>query len=223
MARTLTAGMVTAIAAKEGYADLWLLEITSSASTLRFCDKPQDVSALSLTWSGIGGIMQFSPPQETTDISAQSMRLVVSGVSPVVVQHLLANHVRGRAAKLYWGQITVATGVVVADPLLVFGALQNDPWVIRHDQQGSNPGTVTVETTLVTRLARHLHARPLLTNVASHKAFLDRAGLSTTDSLLSRVSTLANKEIYWGTTSPTTLQGGRGGRGTGSTRTRYAE
>lgn len=224
MPRSLTGGMATAIAAKEGYSDIWLLELVSSGGTLRFCDTPQDVTALAVTWTGIGGVMQFSPPQETTDLSSQSMRLLVSGVTPTVVQHLLANHVRGRSAKLYWGQVTTATGVVVPDPLLVFGALQNDPWRIRHEQADPQaPGTVTVETTLVTRLARNLHPRPTFTNLTSHRAMLDRAGFVTlTDTMCSRVSTLTNKVIYWGTATPTQL-GGSSGRGSGGTRTRYAQ
>ena len=198
MARTLTAAMQTALAAAEGYADVWLLELNSSSGTLRYCDKAQDILHAGQTWVGIGGVMRFSPPPETTDMSAQSMRLTFSGVDTGVIAVVLGDHLRGRTATVHWGQIDLSTGAVVADPLEVFTGLLNDEWTIKHEQSDDGPGTATVSTTVVSKLARALHPRQVRTNITSHDAMLDRAGLTLGDKLFEFVPTLATRIIIWG-------------------------
>ena len=51
----LSSAMVTAISAKTGYSDIWLIEILGSSNTLRYTTMPNDVSYDSKTWTGIGG------------------------------------------------------------------------------------------------------------------------------------------------------------------------
>ena len=200
MSRTLTGAMTTALTALEGYADVWLLELNYSGGTLRYCDKPHDIVHGGNTWVGIGGVMTFTPPPETTDLSAQAMRLTVSGVDVSVIAAVLDNHVRGRTATVHWGQIDLSTGAIVADPLEVFTGLLNDEWRISHDQDDDGPATATVQTTVVSRLARSLTPRQCRTNVTSHDAMLDRASLSVGDVLFEFVPTLENKVIVWGRT-----------------------
>ena len=101
MARTLTAAMQTALAAEEGYADVWLLELTSSASTLRFTSASEDQSWNSQTWTAVGGAMQFDDPGEIEDLRGQAYKITLGGVDQTVIQSLLANNYRGRASTLY--------------------------------------------------------------------------------------------------------------------------
>ena len=198
MSRTLTGAMTTALSALEGYTDVWLLELNYSGGVLRYCDKPWDIDHGGQTWEGIGGVMTFTPPPETTDHSAQAMRLTVSGVDTGVIAAVLGNHVRGRLATVFWGQIDLATGAVVADPLEVFTGLLNDEWRIGHAQDEEGLGTATVSTTVVSRLARTLSPRQCRTNVTSHDAMLDRASIAVGDKLFEFVPTLENKVIVWG-------------------------
>jgi len=198
MSRTLTGAMQTALEAAEGYADVWLLELNSSGGTLRYCDKTQDITHGGQTWVGIGGVMSFSPPPETTDLSAQAMRLALSGVDTGVIAVVLGDNMRGRTATVHWGQLDLATGAVVVDPLEVFTGLLNDQWRITHEQRDDGPGTATVSTTVVSRLSRALHPRQVRTNVTSHDAMLDRAGLTLGDKLFEFVPLLANKVLIWG-------------------------
>ena len=62
----LSSAMVTAISAKTGYSDIWLIEILGSSNTLRYTTMPKDVSYDSKTWTGIGGLIEIEAPPETT-------------------------------------------------------------------------------------------------------------------------------------------------------------
>ncbi len=210
MARTLTAAMKTALAAEEGYADVWLLELTSSASTLRFTSASEDQSWNSQTWTAVGGAMQFDNPGETDDLSGQAYTITLGGVDQTVIQSLLANNYRGRASKLYFGQIDLSTGLVVVDAIEVFTGLLNESWTV-SEEPGSDgrPGTVRVRTTVVRELARFGQNIAVRTNLQSHLDMLDRAGLGVTDTFFKRVPELVGKVIMWG--GVPVRRGSRGG------------
>ena len=176
MARTLTAAMQTAISAKEGYADVWFLKIITSNTTLYYVTAPTDVSWDSQTWTGIGGVIEFEPPPETSDPSGQSLRISLSGVDTALIAQILNYELRGRKCTLHWGQITIATGVVVVDPLEAFSGLMNASWEISHTPSDeSTRGTVTVSTTIVSEMARYLFRRLLRTNVPSLRLLQSRS------------------------------------------------
>ena len=206
MARTLSAAMQTAISAKEGYADVWLLQITSSNTTLRYSTAPSDVSWNSQTWTGIGGVIQFDPPPETSDPAAQSLRLTLSGVDTGVISQVVTYNMSGRDFKLYWGQITTSSGVVVVDPIEAFSGLSNSVWEMEHTPSDTNSrGTVRVTTTMVSEMARHLFRRMLRTNVSSLRMLQARSARdiydnSNPDIFFQTQAAIANKPIYWGKT-----------------------
>jgi hypothetical protein len=202
MARTLTTAMQTAISAKEGYADVWFIEIAASNTTLRYTTAPSDVSWNSLTWTGIGGLIEFDPPPETTDPSGQSLRLTLSGVDTAMITEVLTYNLRGRTCRLYWGQILTSTGVVVVDAIEVFGGLMNASWEISHtpSDQGTR-GTVSVSTTIVSEMARYLFRRMLRTNTASLRQLQARGGVfdsSNPDIFFQTLPDLVGKPVYWG-------------------------
>jgi len=182
MARTLTAAMQTAISAKEGYADVWFIEIVTSSTTLRYTTAPSDVTWNSLTWTGIGGVIEFDPPPETVDPAGQSLGLSLSGVDTGMITEVLDNNLRGRTCRLYWGQILTSTGVVVVDAIEVFGGLMNATWQIEHtpSDQGTR-GTVKVSTTIVSEMARYLFRRMLRTNPTSLALMQARGGITPTN------------------------------------------
>lgn len=220
MTRSLVAAMATAVAAEQGYADVWLLVLTSSGGTTRITTAPQNVTVGVNTYTAVGGAISLEPPAETADMPAQGLRMTLSGVTQTIISDLLNNHMRGYSCTLYFGQIDVATGAVVADPLEVFTGLLNDRWEIQESRDEETQGTVTVSTTAVSQLARYLFARGVRTNVASHNDMLSRAGLAVGDTFFSRVPTLVGKTVLWGKTAIKTgvnRGGGTGGGGTGET------
>ena len=208
MARTLTTAMETAISAKEGYADVWFIEIAASNTTLRYTTAPSDViwdsgsTSAPHTWTGIGGLIEFDPPPETTDPSGQSLGLTLSGVDTAMVTEVLDHNLRGRTCRLYWGQILTSTGVVVVDAIEVFGGLMNASWEIAHtpSDQGTR-GTVKVSTTIVSEMARYLFRRMLRTNTTSLRQLQARGDVfdsSNPDIFFQTLPDLVGKPVYWG-------------------------
>lgn len=211
MARTIGGAMTTAVAAESGYADVWLLVLISSGGTTRITTAPQTVTWDGNTYTAVGGAIEFEPPAETSDPSAQALRMTLSGVSQTIISDLLNNDMRGRSCTLYFGQIDPATGAVVVDPIEVFTGLLNERWEIKETRDNSGRGTVTVSTSAVSQLARYLVSRACRTNVASHNDMLARASLATGDTFFSRVPTLVGKTVLWGKTITKTGHGGIGG------------
>ena len=198
MSRSLSAAMLTAIAANEGYADIWLVSIVSSGSTTRLNSSPQDALWSGNTYTGIGGSMRFDVPTETQDPGGQGFTLTVSGVDQTVITVMLGDFLRGRACTLYWGQVLLSTGVVVVDPVEIFTGILNESWRITEDIAEGTPGTVTVSTRVVSELGMAGQPKGVYTNLNSHRAMLGRAGLAVTDTFFRHVPELVGKVVLWG-------------------------
>jgi hypothetical protein len=225
MSRTLSAAMQTAISAKSGYADVWLLDLVTTAtvgataSAILYATAPTDVTWDGRTWVGIGGAIDFTPPPETSDPAAQSLRISLSGVDRSIITAVLDSNLRGRMATLYWGQILLSTGVIVEEPIEVFQGLMNAMWDIEHtpsDEQSA--GTVRVSTTIVTEMARRLSRRIVKTNVLSLQQMQKRTTRdiwdnSNPDVFFQTLPALIGQPIYWGRVGasiPPTFVGGAG-------------
>ena len=207
MGRTLSTAMSNAISAKEGYADVWLLEISGSGGVIRYTTAPSDITWDSNTWTGIGGAIDFDPPAETSDPAGQSCRISLSGVDTSVIAEVLNNNVRGRDCKLYWGQITISSGSVVVDPLEAFAGMMNSGWTIEHTPSDpGTAGTVRVTTTIVSQLARHLFPRQVRTNVNSLLEMQARSsrdiytppGGEEADVFFQTIPAIVGQNVYWG-------------------------
>tara|TARA_R110000824_G_scaffold18676_5_gene73587 strand:- start:4416 stop:5102 length:687 start_codon:yes stop_codon:yes gene_type:complete len=207
MGRTLTTAMSNAISAKEGYADIWLLEIAGSGGTIRYTTAPSNVAYDSQTWTGIGGVIDFEPPPETADPAGQSCRISLSGVDTTVIAEILNNNVRGRDCKLYWGQLDIAAGTIVADAIEAFAGLMNSGWSIEHTPSDpGSPGTVRVTTTIVSQLARYLFPRQVRTNVNSLLEMQARSsrdiytppGGEEADVFFQTIPAIVGQNVYWG-------------------------
>ena len=222
MARSLTAAMKTALAAEEGYGDVWLLELTAAGGTLRFTSAPEDQAWNSQTWTAIGGDMTFEEASETDDMASQRVGITLSGVDQSIISEILTDDYRGQACILYFGQVQHSTGAVIDDPIAVFTGLLNESWSIKELNPERGPGTVRISTAVVGEISgRGWHAA-VRTNLQSHQDMLDRAGLSVTDTFFKTVPDIANKHLKWGGhTVDSTYQPGDqgdrvgGGRGRG--------
>jgi len=210
MSRTLATGMAAAVAADQGYADVWLLALTSSGGTTYITTAPQDITWDGNTYTAVGGAIEFEPPTETSDPSAQALRITLSGVTQTIISDLLNNNMRGYSCTLYFGQIDIAAGTMVADALEIFTGLLNDRWTIEEVRDETGAGSVTITTSAVSQLARYLVSRQCRTNVASHNDMLQRGGLTTGDTFFSKVPTLIGKQVFWGKSVTTAGGGGLG-------------
>ncbi len=190
--------MKTALAAEEGYGDVWLLELVSSGGTLRFTSAPEDQLWNSNTWTAIGGHMEFEEVSESGDIRGQRVGLMLGGVDQTIVSVILGSDYRGYGCTLYFGQVLHSTGAVVDDPMAVFTGLLNEPWTVTEQQPDSGPGTVAIRTTVVGELGVWETDAPCRTNLQSHQDMLDRAGLGVTDTFFKTVPDITGRRIKWG-------------------------
>lgn len=213
MARDLTAGMQSAVAAEQSTV-VRLIQIASSGGTVRWATSAQDISWGGFTWVAIGGSLRLGGVQETPDMRGAGMAVELPGVDSVVTSIVMTNDFRGREVLVYRAHLS--NGAVVADPLLEFRGYQNGDYTVRDDpntEQGGG-GTVTIKSQWVSRLARLAAALTVRTNLTSHRDYLRRAGLSGTDldddffrflpDLVAKVS-----QIRWGAAPPATFHGHR--------------
>ena len=180
MARSLTSGMNTAVAAEQSTV-VRLIQLEHSGGTARWATAAQDISWNSQTWSAIGGVLELGAAQESSDLRAAGLSVELSGVDGSIVSLVMTNSFRGYEVMIYRAHLT--DGDVVADPYLEFRGYQNEPYEISDDpktEEGGG-GTVTVKTRWVSRLAALNRILAVRTNLHSHRALLKRAGLPGTD------------------------------------------
>lgn len=181
MARTLSSAMQTALSAKEGYSDVWLIEMLGSGSTIRYSNAPSDVLWDSKTWTGIGGVIDLQTPPETADPASQSCSISFSGVDTSIITEVLTNEVRGRSCRIYFGQVLLSTGVVVVDPIMVFKGMMNSSWEVSEQPSDTGSrGTSTISTSVVSEMARYMFNRSCLTNWKSLRDMQNRSHTTRT-------------------------------------------
>lgn len=209
MARTLTAGMLAAIAAARGTI-VYLFQIETSSGTLRLCTAPMDIDWDGESWQGIGGAMQFGVAQESADPAAQGVELTLSGVEQSIIASVLNTQVRGRPVQIWMAHLD--DNLQVAGTLEIFRGYQLADYRITERRPETGPGTCDVRTRVQSRVSVLGHPNPVRTNVTSHNAMLARVGLTTGDTFFQNVPAVAGHEVYWGRAAPKTPGTTRRGR-----------
>lgn len=116
MARNLTAGFITEATAATNRPFV-MFEGVFASSTLRLWNGYGDLSWNSQTWLGNGWFQGLEGGEETTEVEAMDMSVVLSGISSSVISLVLGDQKQGANGNLYIGFLTSA-GAVVADPYL---------------------------------------------------------------------------------------------------------
>ncbi len=182
----------------------FLYEINHSGGVIRMTNASRDVVALGETWTAVGGsLLQGSVP-DVSDRKAQGVDLELFGVSQTIIALIQINQFRGRNILIYLIQADPDTGEFT-DPDLIFRGRQNSDYKITEDRDFESTeqgGSVTVKTRISADLSQINSAISCRSNVPSHQEFLRRAGIATDDEFFSRVLTIMNKTIFWGTADP---------------------
>lgn len=198
MARVLTAGMQTAVAA-ESHAVVHLIELQFAGGTVRYCTATQDITTTvpAATWVAIGGALEISVVEEGIDLSGQAVEVTFSGVDQAVITLLLGDKYLGRRCKIYWAHVDEAAGTVVADPLLVFNGLMNGPFRIQEqrDERGEQTGSVKITTRFSDPFGALEQGRGIRTNVESHQSFFSG------DSFFAFAPVMVERRLHWGDTA----------------------
>lgn len=216
MPRSLSAGFEAAIALERSEL-VHLIQLEYSGGTLYLTTASGDITWDSKTFQAVGGTLAWDEVVEMPDRRSEGVRVVMSGVDGSIVSTLLSNHFRGRLARIHIAHLDPDDGSLVSDPLLVFHGHQSGQYSVREtrDTEGLGPGTVDIETRVVSRMAALERTNEVRTNPTSHRAMLKRGGFTggdLDDGFFKRVASLVGEPIYWGTAAPVSFRG-RGGGG----------
>ena len=199
MARDLTAGMQTAVAAQTG-TTAHLISLEFSGGTIRMATLPHDIVWDGETWEGIGGALGFEPIEEGSDLKANGIGLRMSGVDQTIIAALLGQNYRGRSVSVYRVKFD-SDGAIVADPVEIFTGKLNTGFEIRETRaDDARSGTVEIMTQCVSDLAVLVYSRGIKTNLASHQA------VESGDTFFQHVNAMPNW-IVWGTNRSRRLRG----------------
>jgi hypothetical protein len=167
MTRTLHANMVTAAQAETGEI-FYLLSFAFSAATTYLTTASNDVTWSGNTYLSVGGHLSFEAIQETDDLNAQSVRVVLDGVDQTIITDILGQNHIGRTATIHLVHLT-SGGAIESNPYQSFSGVMNGSFKV-EETSDRVAGTCRVSTVLSSSLTRLRGRRGIWTNVASHSA-----------------------------------------------------
>lgn len=191
VSRGLTVAMQTAIA-REASPTAYLFALTFTGGILRYSTLAHDLSWSGYTWVGIGGVLEFTQVEESTDLAAARTQLKISGVDQTILAAVLTDGaIAGRTVELYLASFDPTTGALVDAPFKFFRGLFSG-WEIRESPPSpASAGTVEITAHCVSRVADLDQQRGIQTNLASHGA------LYPGDQFFGYVDQLAKRKIVW--------------------------
>lgn len=118
MARDLSSGMQTQVTAPV-LRPVIFAEIHNDGDTLYLWTGDRDISWNGQTWTGMGLIIGALVIPESSQIRADGVNLVLSGIPSDLLSAALTELRQGKPVKIYFGAMNV-DGTVVADPYASF-------------------------------------------------------------------------------------------------------
>src|SRR3990167_4009783 len=120
MARTLSAAMVTEVTAAQ-LKPIFLVDLVFDTDPLYAWSGYGTLSWNGNDYVSAGELLQISAIEETAEIKAAGIQLVLSGVPSSLLSVALGEDYQGRTARLYIGALDASTPpAVVVDPASVF-------------------------------------------------------------------------------------------------------
>jgi hypothetical protein len=138
MARNLTSGMATEVAAAQLRPTIFY-EGEFAGGFLRLWSGLGPIDWNGQTWTGAGNLMAVSPIVETADVRAAPMTCSLSGASPAILSLVLGQARQGKPGKVWFGGMDAA-GAIIADPYLAFVGRLDVPQI----EDTGETGTVTI-------------------------------------------------------------------------------
>ncbi len=186
--RTISASLKTALQADRVF-PLLLAEMLFDSGALRLWNGEGNLTALGETWTGTGLMLSISPMEETAEIRATGINIVLSGIPSAVVSIALAEDYQGRSASVYVGAFDASTAAVVTDPIKGFeGIIDTMP----IEENGE---TATIVVSVESRLIRLEEAARRRYTAQDQKVEFPN------DTGFDHVAAIQDVQIVWGTTS----------------------
>ena len=182
---------------------VYLYEIVHSGGTLRLTNAPQDIVALSVTWTAAGGTITHGGVPETSDRRGSGIELSLFGVTQTIIAAILANNFRGRPVKIYLLHYDPDTGVQDTPDLLIEGRQNSDFRITetRDPTSTTSGGSVTVKTRISADLTEIDQIISVRCSVESHEEMKRRGGFTggdIADKFFKRVPSLMGVSIHCG-------------------------
>lgn len=145
MARDLTAGMLSSIAAGTVRPVLFY-QGSFSGGTVRLWTGLGSVSWNGQTWLGAGSLLGMSSIQETTEVRAAGLTISLSGMPGSLISLALSQARQGAAGLVYLGFLD-SSGAIIADPTLAFSGRLDVPEIV--DSGDTCTITISYESRLI--------------------------------------------------------------------------
>ena len=118
MSRTLTTAMRDAVTA-DVVRPVLLIRMVFDTAPLHVWNGVGDLTFSSNTYSGLGDLISISTIEETSDISASGINVVLTGLKSSFLSTALNEDYQGRVITVHLGGFD-ASGSLIADPIIIF-------------------------------------------------------------------------------------------------------
>jgi len=164
------------------------IELTSPLSP-----SPADNTLLKRTWIGFGGALNFEQIEESTDLKANRVTQVLSGVDQSFISIILAQNYIGRYAKIFRAHFD-SNYKIMSDPIILFWGYMNGGFEIseQRGEEGDSPKTVEIRMELQDRISSLDRVKGIQTNPESLNQYFPD------DGFFDLVAEHVNKTVVWG-------------------------
>ena len=193
MSRVLTNAMKEMAVAKV-VRPIFLVHMVFDSSELNIWSGVGDLSFDSVTYTGLGDLLSISEIKETSDISATGINVSLSGVKTSLIAIAKDQDYQGRELTVRLGAFN-ESGSLIADPVIIFSGFMDTMTIAEAGVYSSI--TIAVENKLVAferAKIRRYTAEDQKIEYPADKGF-------------EFVTSIVQKEIFWGRPSPASGDG----------------
>lgn len=185
MSRGMTAAMETA--AQSGDAKVaYIVKIDTDGGEVRVWTGIGDLTFQSQVYTGVGTLGSISDVSESTDLSANGIRLTLSGIPTSIISTAFNDVRQGREVSVWFAMLDIATNAIIADPELIFSGETDAVFI----NEGAETSTVSVN-------AEHRLIRLEKKNPRRYTD-QDQKQRFPTDRGFEHVAGLQDRELTWG-------------------------
>jgi len=167
-----------------------------SYQVLTFSDYHKSLTFGGTTYSGLGQLLSMSNTTNNLRATSEELTMSISGISPLNINDILNNKIKGSSLKVYRAFFNPITGEllnIVGNPAGKFQGVVNNFDISDDLEMGSDTGTITLTmtaTSVVDMLTKKVSGRR--TNPIDQKTFYPN------DQSMDRVPSLAKSNFNFG-------------------------
>ena len=168
---------------------IFLVRMVFDSSQLNIWSGVGDISFDSVTYTGLGDLLSISDIKETSDISATGINVSLSGVKTSLIAIAKNQDYQGRELTVRLGAFN-ETGSLIADPVIIFSGFMDTMTIAEAGTYSTI--SIAVENKLVAferSKVRRYTAEDQKIDYPADKGF-------------EFVTSIVQKEIFWGRPSP---------------------